>query len=119
MPRELPVAYREVDVLWVREVLRRWQRGEKKKAIARELGMWPKTVRRYVAWAAAAGPTPPADALADVIEAWLGAAEQAALGQRDGGRHRPQGDNWRWCEDHREQIEGLLAEKHYDQPLTG
>ncbi len=118
MPRELPVAYREVDVLWVKEVLRRWQRGEKKKAIARELGMWPKTVRRYVVWAAAAGPMPPADAPADVIEAWLGAAEQAALGQRDGGRHRPQGDTWRWCEEHRARIEELLAEKHYDQPLT-
>jgi transposase len=112
------VAYREVDVLWIREVLRRWQCGAKKKAIARELGMSPKTVRRYVAWATETCPPPVSDAPRAVVDAWLDSAEQAALGQRETGRHRPQGDPWQWCERNRERIAALLAKRHYDRPLT-
>lgn len=112
------MAYREVDVREIREVLRRWHRGEAKKAIARELGLWPKTVRRYAKWAAPAGPIPPTDAPLAEVNAWLDAAEQAALGRREADRHRPQGDAWRWCEKNRSKITALMAEKHYDRPLT-
>jgi hypothetical protein len=118
VPRELPVAYREVDVLWVREVLRRWHGGQKKKAIARELGLSPKTVRRYVTWATATCPPPVADAPSTVVDTWLEAAEQAALGHRENGRHRPIGGSGQWCERHRDQIAALMAERHYDRPLT-
>ncbi|HBP17047.1 MAG TPA: hypothetical protein DEA08_04525, partial [Planctomycetes bacterium] len=45
------MAYREVDVVEVKEVLRRWLAGAGKKAIARELGIDVRTVRRYVQWA--------------------------------------------------------------------
>ena len=42
------VSYREVEMIEVKEVLRRWRAGEAKKAIARALGIDPRTVRRYV-----------------------------------------------------------------------
>ena len=54
------MAYREVDVVEVKEVLRRWFAGAKKKQIARELGLSPRTVRRYLCWAEEASPARPA-----------------------------------------------------------
>ena len=54
------VAYREVDVLEVKEVLRRWFARMDKKAIARELGLCARTVRRYLCWAEEAGAVRPA-----------------------------------------------------------
>jgi Bacterial regulatory proteins, luxR family len=49
------MAYREVGMLEVKEVLRLWLAGQAKKAIARQVGLDPKTVRSYVAAALAAG----------------------------------------------------------------
>lgn len=54
------MAYREVDMLEVKDVLRRWFGGQGKKEIARQLGLDPRTVRRYLAWAQEAGFAPPA-----------------------------------------------------------
>jgi transposase len=45
------VSYRELTMIEVREVLRRWQAGQKVRAITRETGVDRKTVRRYIAWA--------------------------------------------------------------------
>ena len=42
------MAYREVGMLESIEVLRLWLKGTAKKRIARQLGLDPKTVRRYV-----------------------------------------------------------------------
>jgi DNA-binding IclR family transcriptional regulator len=42
------MGYREVSVVEIREVLRRWVRGEGLRAIARNTGVDRKTVRRYV-----------------------------------------------------------------------
>ena len=42
------MAYREVGMLEIKEVLRLWLAGAPKKQIARQLGLDPKTVRRYV-----------------------------------------------------------------------
>ena len=56
------MAYREVSMLEVKEVLRRWRRGEANKAIARGAGVDPKTVRRYVARAIECGLAPAGDA---------------------------------------------------------
>ena len=49
------MAYREVTVLEVKEVLRLWLSGVPKKRIARQLGFDAKTVRRYLAVAQAHG----------------------------------------------------------------
>ena len=42
------MAFREVTMLEVKEVLRRWLAGEAKKAIARAVGVSRNTVRAYV-----------------------------------------------------------------------
>jgi predicted transcriptional regulator len=44
---EEPMAYRELTMIDVREVLRRWQAGQGLRRIARESGLDRKTVRRY------------------------------------------------------------------------
>jgi hypothetical protein len=41
------MTYREVCMLEVKEVLRPWLAGQAKKAIARQVGSDPKTVRSY------------------------------------------------------------------------
>jgi transposase len=46
--REDLMAYRELTMIDVREVLRRWQAGQSGRQIARETGFDRKTVRRYV-----------------------------------------------------------------------
>lgn len=45
------MSYRELTMVEVREVLRRWQAGQPKREIARETGTDRKTVRRYVQYA--------------------------------------------------------------------
>jgi DNA-binding CsgD family transcriptional regulator len=42
------MAYREVTMIEIKEVLRRWVSGIPKKRLAAQLGLDPKTVRRYV-----------------------------------------------------------------------
>jgi transposase len=49
------MAYREVTMLEIKEVLRLWQAGIGKKRIAAQLGLDPKTVRRYVELGAGVG----------------------------------------------------------------
>lgn len=49
------MAYRELTMLDVRELLRRWQSRHGIKAIAREAGIDRKTIRRYIAAAEALG----------------------------------------------------------------
>jgi hypothetical protein len=52
---EVAVAYREVHVVEVKELLRQWMLGRKLRGIARSLGVDRKTVRRYVEAAEEAG----------------------------------------------------------------
>ena len=52
------MAYREVTMIEITEVLRQWLAGAKGKRIARRLGLDPKTVRRYVRAAQACGLAP-------------------------------------------------------------
>ena len=49
------MAYREVTMLEVKEVLRLWVSGVRKKRIAAQLGLNIKTVRRYLRAAQAHG----------------------------------------------------------------
>ena len=50
------MAYREVGMVQVREILRRWLAGDGFRSIARALGVDRKTVVEYVRLAQAAGP---------------------------------------------------------------
>ena len=52
------VAYREVTMLEVREILRQWLSGTARKRIAARLSCDPKTVRRYVRAAGRLGLVP-------------------------------------------------------------
>lgn len=49
------MSYRELTMIEVREVLRRWQAGQALREMARETGLDRKTVRRYVDAAATVG----------------------------------------------------------------
>ena len=83
------MAYREVGMFEVKEVLRLWIGGAAKKQIARQVGLDPKTVRRYVEVAQAngleVGPGPPG-----LTDERLSAVLVAL--RTDGGR--PHGDSW-------------------------
>ena len=52
-------------MLEVKEVLRLWREGVPTKRLAAQLGLDPKTVRRYLRAAAAAGLRAEADAVSD------------------------------------------------------
>lgn len=47
-PTRRGMAYREVTMIEIKEVLRRWVSGTPKKRIAAQLELDPRTVRRYV-----------------------------------------------------------------------
>jgi len=95
--------YREVTMLEVKEVLRLWREGVPTKRLAAQLGLDPKTVRRYLRAAAAAG-----------LRAEDGAVSDDQLRdvlltlQPTGGR--PRGDGWAQCEAQREAIRRWLGE---------
>ena len=105
------MAYREVSVVEVKEALLLWLGGQAKKAIARQTGLDPKTVRSYIAAAESVG----------VKRKEGGAGESGAAGLSDellaktlemlkpiGGR--PRGDAWALCEQEREEIARLLKQ---------
>ena len=98
------MAYREVTMIEVREVLRLWLGGVAKQKIARTLGVDRKTVRRYTALAAEHGLVPGSrgsDALTDEqLETVL-----VALKSKAG---RPRGEGWERCVEHRAFIEQKL-----------
>jgi hypothetical protein len=98
------MAYREVTMVEIKEVLRLWRAGTAKKRIASQLTLDVKTVRRYVATAASCGLAPGADALTDDQVA----AVVAALSPDTG---RPHGDGWQQCETERTEIERLLGQR--------
>jgi hypothetical protein len=93
--------YREVTMIELREVIRLWQEQMPKKRIAARLGLDPKTVRRYVGAAEAAGlraqETLSDEQLRDVLLAL----------QPGGGR--PHGESWARCGEQREVIQRWLA----------
>lgn len=97
------MAFREVTMLEVKEILRLWLSGVPKKRIALQLGFDVKTVRRYLAAARGRGVEPAhgVAALDDALVDAVIAATQPGLG-------RPRGEAWTVCEAHRELIGGYL-----------
>jgi transposase len=97
------MAYREVTMLEVKEVLRLWLGGTARKRIAAQLGLNVKTVRRYIAAAEASGVAREAgpEALPDDLIAAVVSRMQPHVG-------RPRGDGWADCAAHRPFIERLL-----------
>lgn len=93
------MAFREVTMEEIKEVLRRWAAKVPKKRIARQLNIDIKTVRRYIAAAEAAGVD-----LASLDDAAL-AAIVARLPPVEG---RPLGESWAVCVQHCEEIKGHL-----------
>ena len=99
------MAYREVTMLEVKEVLRLWLRGRPKKAIARSTKVSRNTVRAYIAAARGCGLDEKAgegalteEALADVL---------IRLKRQEG---RPKGESWTRCEKRRDFISKKLGE---------
>lgn len=97
------MAFREVTVLEVKEILRLWLSGVPKRQIAQQLGFDVKTVRRYLAAATARG-VAPAQGLAVLDDALVGAVVAAT----EPGGGRPRGDGWAVCEERRSFIERHL-----------
>jgi len=99
------MAFREVTMLEIKEVLRRWLRGEAKSEIARQCGVARGTVRSYIKAAEKGGLSPgqPEDALTDERLAELADRLQPETG-------RPRGDGWDRCEAHRKFISARLED---------
>src|SRR4051812_29491709 len=98
------MAYREVTMVEIKEVLRLWRAGTPKKRIAAQLPLDVKTVRRYIAAAKGCGLTPePTPVTDDQLGSVL-----AALAPDSG---RPHGDGWQRCIDERDEIERLLGQR--------
>jgi transposase len=98
------MAYREVTMVEIKEVLRLWRAGIKKKRIAAQLTLDVKTVRRYVGAAERSGLAPGPEPVSDAQFA----AVIAALAPDTG---RPRGDGWQQCEAERGEIERLLTQR--------
>lgn len=100
------MAYREVAMVEIKEVLRQWLDGVAKKRIAARLGTDPKTVRRYARAAEAAG-----------LVAGSGSATLTdALCEKIAGdlKSRPirdHGTAWGLCEEQRSFIESSLSQR--------
>lgn len=93
------MAYREVDMLEVKEVVRLWLSGLGKKAIARQLGRDIKTVRGYLKRAEDAGAKPGTTTeVSDALLATIVSGTRENVG-------REHGEGWQRCEAHREFIE--------------
>ena len=99
------MGYREVSVVEIREVLRRWVGGEGLRAIDRNTGVDRKTVRRYVEAAQAAGVV----AGGDVSQLTDGVIGLVCLAVRP-DRPRGHGAAWERLEPHAEMIKGWVTE---------
>lgn len=98
------MAFREVTMLEVKEVLCRWLVGGSKKSITRQLGVARNTVRRYIEAAEAEGLS--AGRGVEVLsEARLG----AVLARLRGAAQRDHGESWATCEARRSFITEKLA----------
>jgi len=98
------MAFREVTMLEVKEVVRRWLAGEAKKAIARQTGLSRNTVRGYIKAALKCG-LRKGGALSITDEQFA-----AVLAELKAPVERIHGDAWALCEQQRDFIEKQLAD---------
>ena len=100
------MAYREVTMIEVKEVLRQWLSGQSRKTMARWVGLDRNTIRRYLQVAEQCGlrVTDGVDALTDEKLSDV----LAALGAGPG---RPHGEGWAICEQHRDTIAGFIKNR--------
>jgi len=99
------MGYREVSVVEIREVLRRWVGGEGFRAIDRDTGVDRKTVRRYVEAAVAVGVVADGDE-SQLTDAVIGLVCLAVRPDRPRGH----GAAWERIEAHAEMIRGWVGE---------
>src|SRR5919106_676179 len=98
------MGFREVTMLEIKEVLRRWLRGEAKSEIARQCGVARGTVRSYIKAAEAAGLSgQPESPLTDERLVELATRLQPEVG-------RPRGEGWDRCQAHRAFISARLKD---------
>lgn len=97
------MAYREVSMEEIREVIRLWLAGRGIQPTALQVGLDRKTVRRYVAAAQACG-VERGTAVTDEQWTQLAAALQP-------GREAARGDAWQRCREQQERIENQLAQR--------
>jgi predicted DNA-binding transcriptional regulator YafY len=93
--------YREVTMIELREVLRLWSEGLPTKRVAAQLGLDPKTVRRDLAVAEAAG------VAARGVEVTDEHVREVLVALQPGGG-RPRGESWDRCVVERSAIERWL-----------
>lgn len=94
------MSFRELSMIEIREVLRRWSAGQAVRAVARETGVDRKTVDRYVSAARELGVSVGVEPTDEVV---------VAVSQRVQGRPLPPASNqWREIEKFRPRIEHWL-----------
>jgi IS30 family transposase len=94
------MAFREVTLLEVKEVVRLWRARIPKKRIAAQLGLDIKTVRRYVRVLEQ-----------DEAGADLDAATATVVESLSSSHGRPRGEGWERCEEHRAFIKKKLEQR--------
>ena len=97
------MAFREVRVFEVREVLRLWLRGDGIRAVERSAGLDRKTVRRYVSAAEQLGLVR-GGGEEQLSDEFVGSVVEAVRPHRAGGR----GESWELLVANHEQIESWL-----------
>jgi transposase len=99
--REVPMSFRELSMIDVMELLRRWQAGHSARRMQREGVADRKTTTRYIEAAKACG----LDAGSE-----LGEGIVAAVARRVQARPEPEpSDPWKVLDEHRARIEGWLG----------
>jgi transposase len=98
------MAFREVTMLEIREVVRRWLAGEAKKAIARQTGVSRNTVRGYIKAALKFGLRKGA------VQSLTDEQLAAILVELKAPSERLVSESWTLCERHRDFIEKKLAD---------
>jgi hypothetical protein len=95
------MAFREVRVYEIKEVLRLWLRGEGLRSIERLVGVDRKTVRRYIQAATESGLGRGASE-ADLDDAFMAKVCELARPRRPDGH----GQSWAVLEAHHDQLRG-------------